>query len=160
MSLNKKGISPLIATVLLIGFTIALAVLVMSWGQMLFKQTTEQTEKIATAQIKCVQEVEIKIVDVTSSAGTLTIRVDNKNEATIKNFIKKVYFDNDDIQTIQPTATEADIDLEAYSRKTFTVSYTLSTGATKVKMLELLPIIITEDGETITCAERFDKFAL
>ena len=29
--LNKKGISPLIATVLLIGFTVALAAVVITW---------------------------------------------------------------------------------------------------------------------------------
>ena len=30
--MNKKGISPLIATVLLIGFAVALAAVVMTWG--------------------------------------------------------------------------------------------------------------------------------
>ena len=43
MRKNKRGISPLIATVLLIGFTVALAAMVMTWGSGFIKKTTEQT---------------------------------------------------------------------------------------------------------------------
>ena len=37
--MNKKGISPLIATVLILGFTVALAAIIMTWG-------TDFTKKI------------------------------------------------------------------------------------------------------------------
>ena len=38
---NKKGISPLIATVIIIGLTIVLAALVVTFGTNLVKKTTE-----------------------------------------------------------------------------------------------------------------------
>ena len=39
---NKKGISPLIATVLLIGFTVALAAVLMTWGLDYIRGTTDK----------------------------------------------------------------------------------------------------------------------
>ncbi len=40
--MNKNGISPLIATVLIIGFTVSLTAIVMVWGRGLVTQTTEE----------------------------------------------------------------------------------------------------------------------
>jgi len=50
---NKKGISPLIATVLIIGFTIVLAVLVITWISGTVKDQTDTTDCTVDAQNKC-----------------------------------------------------------------------------------------------------------
>ena len=41
---NKKAISPLIATVLIIGFTIVLAAVVIQWGSQLVERLKGQTD--------------------------------------------------------------------------------------------------------------------
>ena len=51
--MKKRGISPLIATVLLIGSTIALAALVMVWAQELFKTTTGEQSEETELLMKC-----------------------------------------------------------------------------------------------------------
>ena len=51
--MNKRGISPLIATVLIIGFTIVLAALVITWGNKLFKDTVESTGKSSELNLLC-----------------------------------------------------------------------------------------------------------
>ncbi len=61
MRKNKKGISPLIATVLLIGFTIVLAALVMRWGGTLFRETTQTTGCEAQGRIACSSQVDISV---------------------------------------------------------------------------------------------------
>ena len=61
MRKNKKGISPLIATVLLIGFTIVLAALVMRWGGTLFRETTQTTGCESQGRIACISQVEISV---------------------------------------------------------------------------------------------------
>ena len=53
MMTNKKGISPLIATVLVIGFTILLAALVITWGTNLFKDTVADTQVNSDFSIAC-----------------------------------------------------------------------------------------------------------
>ena len=50
---NKKGVSPLIATVLIIGFTIVLAALVITWGTKLFKGTVSDTETTSQFSLAC-----------------------------------------------------------------------------------------------------------
>ena len=59
---GKKGISPLIATVLLIGFVIAVAVIVMTWGKGFVKERAEKEGALSQAQLQC-NQVEIEIDD-------------------------------------------------------------------------------------------------
>ena len=53
MFTNKRGVSPLIATVLIIGFTVALAAIIFTWGQSFVRETTEQTAQAASSAIDC-----------------------------------------------------------------------------------------------------------
>ncbi len=53
MRRNKKGISPLIATVLLIGFAVALAAVVIKWGLDFIKNKADATESPTQNKIIC-----------------------------------------------------------------------------------------------------------
>lgn len=57
---NKKGISPLIATVLLIAFAVALGAVVMSWGRGYVEDTAEQAESQAGSKIECSMNSDIE----------------------------------------------------------------------------------------------------
>ena len=72
---SKKGISPLIATVLLIGFTIVLAALVMRWGGQFVQGTTQSTGCASEGQIACVSDVDVEITSVTNTSINLTINL-------------------------------------------------------------------------------------
>lgn len=54
---NKKGISPLIATVLIVGFTIVLAVLVITWISGTVSKQTEDTDCQVEVNNKCLEIV-------------------------------------------------------------------------------------------------------
>ncbi len=58
---SKKGVSPLIATVLIIALTVALTVFLMNWAFGFFKERTSETSKTTTAQLKCVSAVDFDI---------------------------------------------------------------------------------------------------
>ena len=88
---NKKGISPLIATVLIIGFTIVLAALVITWGTKLFKDTVTQTQ--ATSKFNLARtsglrmEVINKALDTTNPSVYWNVTLRNNNQdTTINNF--------------------------------------------------------------------------
>lgn len=57
---GKKGISPLIATVILIGFVVAIAAVVMLWGRGIVEETAEKQGEISQAKLAC-QDVDFKI---------------------------------------------------------------------------------------------------
>lgn len=79
---SKKGISPLIATVLIVGFTIVLAVLVITWISGTVKTTTEDTDEQVTAQELCL-DVMGKVK--TSVSGSYTLNVNNQGSTPLSN---------------------------------------------------------------------------
>jgi flagellin-like protein len=71
MNLHKrKGISPLIAAVLLVAFTMAIAGIMAAWA------TTFSSERLTSAQ-QCV--FALKILDVNYKGGVVTMRLENAN---------------------------------------------------------------------------------
>lgn len=56
---SKRGISPLIATVLLIAFAVALGAVVMSWGRGYIESTATFAEEKSAAEMRCTMDVEL-----------------------------------------------------------------------------------------------------
>ncbi|MDD5133601.1 MAG: type IV pilin [Candidatus Nanoarchaeia archaeon] len=84
--MNKKAISPLIATVLIIGFTIVLAAVVLQWAGGFVKNLTAEQEKTVNLQTACMgMNLEITSAKLTNptvntvTTGTLTVKVANNN---------------------------------------------------------------------------------
>ena len=92
---EKKGISPLIATVLLIGFTIVLAALVMKWGGELFRNTTTTQGCMAEARLACASDIEIDVsaenttdIDFTDNLLDLNVNIISRTNRQIDGFWK------------------------------------------------------------------------
>lgn len=60
----KKGVSPLIATVLLIAFAVSLGAVVMNWGRGYVEATAENAETQSAEKISCSMDTSIGIVQV------------------------------------------------------------------------------------------------
>lgn len=63
---QKKGVSPLIATVLLIAFAVALGAVVMNWGRSYTEQTAENVKKKSDVDVKCSLDVKLKLLELSS----------------------------------------------------------------------------------------------
>lgn len=80
----KKGISPLIATVLIIGFTVALAAMVMTWGSGFIRKTTEETEASASIALKCASQLRFEISGVTCDGLNIgEVQIENRGQLEI-----------------------------------------------------------------------------
>jgi len=75
---NRKGISPLIATVLLIGFTIVLAVLVITWIQGTVKEETDRTDLLVDKNNQCLELVGGYSESFSYGAGMYTMKLSSK----------------------------------------------------------------------------------
>ena len=82
--MNKKAISPLIATVLLIVFTVSVAVTVMTWGKQLIMEKTETVEEQTMVDIACGLDVSIDVADV-GGERQLCYNSDSQLEITVEN---------------------------------------------------------------------------
>ncbi|MAG50879.1 hypothetical protein CL621_04570 [archaeon] len=148
--MNKKGISPLIATVLLIGATIALAALVMVWSQNLFKSTTDRTKAGIEAEMICT-EVQFRVDSAVGTDASSTLRITNNGDHDIVDFIARVYEGED----VELGVLTGDI-LSSYGSEEYTITYT-STAATQI---ELIPVILLENNNEKTCGTNVEKVTL
>ena len=150
---NKRGISPLIATVLLIGFTVALAAMVMTWGSGFIKKTTEQTEKGASSTLKCASELGFEITKVTCNPdkSIASIKVDNRGAIDLTALKFRI------ISAELTTVDDKTEVLEAFGAKTYS-GFKPNPNVNKVEA------IATVDGgegeEDIICSQVVEEFTV
>lgn len=82
--MSKKGISPLIATVLLISFVVILSGVIMFWGKQYVTELMEKKGEVASAKLDC-EHVSFEVVSL--SGSNLLLR--NSGSVKIAGFILK-----------------------------------------------------------------------
>ena len=157
---NRKGVSPLIATVLLIAFAVALGAIVMNWGRNYIENQQTSSENIATLQIECQTEVEFEITNVDYEGNTtldgadggIKITLNNKKGKTLKGFAFKFFDENNKGITISKasTKTNSSNDLQGLEIKTYEIDdtefddYDLEDLGTLDKII-VVPYILPND---------------
>jgi len=151
---KKRGISPLIATVLIIGFTVALAAVIMVWGQSFSKSMQESTEQSTKIQLICSQDVlfEISSACYDSDHNLVKITVKNNGNQAIESFRARLFKSDNEVE-----APELSGPLDPFAIKTFEAS-PKTFGVDKIEKVELIPVIKVNDKE-ITCPNTIDDFS-
>jgi flagellin-like protein len=92
---TRKAVSPLIATVLLIAFAVALGAVVMNWGRGYVEDTANIARERSDTEVKCASEVDIDIVEIEgvpqicyndtgSTNNTVEFIIENKKAKTVE----------------------------------------------------------------------------
>ncbi len=152
MLVKKKGISPLVATVLLIGFVIAIALLVFLWGKGYIEELAEKRGLLAEKQQQC-NSIEITAVkaEYTTNVGEgvreIGVVLKNKREVTINKFVFRV------------TGEENGEAFESYnSLKGLEVKpYLVSFPETGVKSIDVIPNLQVVPGHYVPCSQQSIK---
>ncbi|HZX12041.1 MAG TPA: archaellin/type IV pilin N-terminal domain-containing protein [Candidatus Nanoarchaeia archaeon] len=146
--MDKEGISPLIATVLVIGFTIVLAAGVIYWGTGLFKDLQTQTSKSASLQTLCSTGLANLEVTARRSNNDVLVTIDNKNDVDLIGFSARAY--GPDGSVIANTANAQ----QANSIPRFTiaapVTLTAAPGAVQVGVIPRVDVDGTQGPEQAT----------
>ena len=139
---TKKGISPLIATVLLIGFTVALAAVIMTWGLDYIKKTTEKTGETTEEQLSCANDLQFEIIPDCTNLNQIEIDA-LKSKVDIAQLLLRLRDANGNVittrvinQTIPKTGTHSeDIDL------------------TNAASIDVLASIKLRSGKVVECSQ-------
>ena len=86
--LGKRGVSPLIATVLLIAFAVALGAVVMNWGRGYVEDTANIARERSDTEVKCASDVDISFVEIDGTPQVCyndTGNTENKIEFILEN---------------------------------------------------------------------------
>ena len=146
MLMGKRGISPIIATVLLIAFAVVLAALVMNWQSKFVEKLQKTADKGVGGEIDCLSDVDINV----KLSDTSLLIVENNKDTTITGIIVREYMSDGSINVKKddPTITSDDElsePIQSYGSKTYS---SFSVSGDKV---EVIPIIKSEDGESKNC---------
>jgi len=143
---KKKGISSLIVSVLILGFTIVLVIVSMTWAQRVTTGIQEQTDEQINPQMICITEVEFKIKDFCMiPGGGYQISVENNGKRDIDKMIVRFYQSMDNVQVSTNTFPSG---IQSYSLKTGT--FYPEPGLTSVKFVEAIPEIRAGE-KSFTC---------
>lgn len=151
---EKKGVSPLIATVLIIGFTIVLAVLVMNWALPFVRNLQETTEESSNIQILCANDVIFSIRDACDS-GTNQVKLTVANDG-IKNIDKFIGRFSKSLSDVEQK--DLDFSTDGNGITSFDIESTIvSVSSEPIKQVELIPVV-TISGKSVTCSTNVRKF--
>ena len=113
---GKKGISPLIASVLLIGFVVAVGSIVIFWGRGFIKEKAAKEGALSQKQLECENVIwEIKDVQRTGRI----IKIENKGNKQIDGFIMRV---------VEGGTGAEKVNQKVDALKQDTISYSFSLG--------------------------------
>lgn len=144
---SKKAISPLITTVLLIGFVVAIAVVVIFWGRSITEEIKGKEGPRAEGKLSCETSVSIDIQDTSdlSSTGTdaVSVTVENNNEQFINDFTGRIS-GSDGV-----SVSKANTPLEAYSSRKLVFYYDSSEVGTP-ETIDIIPLVYVE-GMSVPC---------
>lgn len=158
--MKKRGISPLIATVLILGFTVALAAVIMTWGTGFTKTMTKQTEETSGIQVTCATDVmfEVQKVCETATNGEYKILIANNGNKKIEKFTIRFYKSGSDVKSVpkEDFNSDGDTGLEAFGIEAEDVASGY-TGNKEVFQVDVIPII-SIGGKDTTCAQNIGTF--
>ena len=158
---NNKGVSPLIATVLLVAFSVALGAIVMDFSDTTKVELTEQAEIHLETSFKCSLDIFLKIVEVNNDNQIFCNRTGLNNfEIFIENQggedadgVQIILFDN---STDTYTFNEMTV-VEAHGRTKYDLAVNDSGFVFPPTKILISPIIKTTSSKSITCYdERID----
>ncbi len=156
-NMNKKGVSPLIATVLLIGFAIALAAVVMNWGLGFMQETTDATEKQTRSALVCASDLQFSIENVDCPNNIIT--VETRSKVRVKTFTFRI---TNDVEVFSiDTATDLGAGVTGtFDVVDFNISENTIYNLTNVSKIEAFATVYMEDigEENIPCLTNVQEY--
>lgn len=145
---NKRGISPLIAAVLIIGFVVALAVIILVWGGDFIKTTQETTKATAYEKITCSVNVRSDLKNAELLGDEVNLKIENAGAKDIEKFIVRIY-GSDGIANVETSSG-----LESLEIQTINVTFDpYEVGA--IDKVEVFPAI-DYNGKTVVCSNYYE----
>ena len=141
---SKKGISPLIATVLLIGFTVAVAAVIIIWSRNFVKEKAEKEGVLSEKRLQC-ENVEIDVQSI--NKNNREIVVENKGNEVLDGFILRV---------VSGGVGADKIIQKIEAAKTVTIKTSLFEGLGSNAKIDLIPALKPEgtNAPLVPCSNK------
>jgi len=160
--MTKKGISPLIATVLIIGFVIVLGALVMQWGTGMFESIKKDTGVKSEVNLICssgLSQLEVTRAVYDEANQLVKITIDNRNDQKIAGFLFRGHYEDGSVETV---TKDDEVDaLGPFAVETYELDVSDAGNLKGLKdgdKIGVMAIITTEtDGSKHTCSNEITR---
>ena len=137
--MDKRGLSPLIASILLIAFTVILAAAIINWGSAFFNRISSATEEKTSKYLACTNDLNFHIISIKCPNF---VTAENNGEIDIKKFILRFFKEDEFLGT-------GDLDgLNKNELQKLTVQ-NIPKSTNKIEFLA----VVNVNGREITCSE-------
>lgn len=148
---NKKGVSPLIATVILIVFAVALGSVVMNWGRGYVGEYTEQADQIAQENRVCGAQASLRIAElggekkICQQNTQLNFYVENTGQINIQAVLVNAYLSDGTVSSQM---------IRGLLRPGYVMNMVAELNTTQpVDQVSITPIVISGSIE-IPCSDK------
>ncbi len=143
--MRKRGISPIISTILIIGLVVMIAAFTLTWGMDTYRNYKEKTELDSEVALKC-SETGFKVINSCVFSNTVNLVMENNGAQDISGFLYRVEAKDGSV------TGEAEVSLSEYSKKTFLESFEFDVNEIGTpREIEIFPKINVE-GEDYVCS--------
>ncbi|MBU4242420.1 MAG: hypothetical protein KKA65_00610 [Nanoarchaeota archaeon] len=95
----KRGVSPLIATILLVGFTVSIVTLTILWSSGYVQERAQKEDKLAEARLNC-ENIKFTVIEAYQSGSELFMTLENQAITKIDAFILRIYGDTGEVEAV------------------------------------------------------------
>ncbi len=156
---TKRAVSPLIATVLLIAFAVALGAVVMNWGRGYVEDTANIARERSDTEVKCASDVDIGIIDIdgtpqicqNTSAQRVEFIVENRKATTVRELQVRLIGQKTRVPTNIKLGSQ-DTNLTANQARLVNVSFDYSTLG-DITQVKITPVIRVA-GQEVVCSQN------
>ena len=156
--MKKRGISPLLSTVLIIAFVIVLAALTFGWGKSYIDDLTN-TAGETEEKILCLQEVSFKISNLCydSENSTIKIGIDNRGKGDIVGGIFRIKYEDGSADVVMEDSTKIENGKFPISEADLQLFKVMYDKTKNLKEIEFIPKTIFKENKEVTCIESLEN---
>ncbi|MEK6904307.1 MAG: hypothetical protein AABW87_01815 [Nanoarchaeota archaeon] len=148
----KRGVTPLLMTIILVGFSVAVVTVVVVWSTGYVKEVKEKQGGVAGSRLDCATDIQIAVNNVQISGGSATVDVENLKENVDALFIIFRGGLGQDSVEVMDTLYEGDL-------KTFDVDFNIGKSG-DVGEVDVIPRIKIAPGVYEACSGQHEVFEL
>lgn len=149
---NKKGISPFIATILLIGLTIVIITIAILWGKNYIEELAAKRGAIAEKQKEC-ENVKITTLKQERTANIINIVIKNEANTKISKFIFRVNGKDTDVQETKEALGGLEI-------KEYPIEFMEDVVGLDIENVEIIPHLKVGYNTYVPCSDKSIKVKL
>ena len=145
----KKGISPLVTTVLIIAFVITLATVIILFGQKFVEKSTQRVDVQTDDQTICLQDVNFDIIAACYlNPSRLKVVILNDGKKDIRTLITRLYESSNDVFNVKK---------DAVIRAGESGPIEFNVESADLKQIEMIPIV-RHRFKSLTCSNNMDYY--